>query len=70
MQILAFSLACHPFWYRFRFLASTVKEQEHKSARADSEWPLEGICENCGALSDLLRVEGQLLCVDCRDEMY
>jgi len=47
-----------------------VREEDQKKEQTGGSWPLEGICENCGALSDLLKVEGNLLCPDCRDELY
>lgn len=47
-----------------------VKESNRKEQQVLSDWPLEGICENCGALSELLKVEGQILCADCRDEIF
>jgi len=51
-------------------LMDEVREHELKQEKANVEWPLEGICENCGAFSELLKVEQQLLCMDCREEMY
>ena len=47
-----------------------VRESERKLKEAGREWPLEGICNNCGAFSELLKVEGLLLCPDCREELY
>lgn len=47
-----------------------IKEEERKLKEANVEWPLEGFCDNCGAFSDLLKVHGQLLCYDCRDELF
>ena len=51
-------------------LMDDIREEERKTQQAESEWPLEGLCDNCGAFSELLKVEGKLLCPDCRDEMY
>lgn len=47
-----------------------IKEEERKLKQANIEWPLEGFCDNCGAFSDLLKVEAKLLCYDCREELY
>jgi len=47
-----------------------VREEQMKKEKAGEEWPLEGMCENCGAFGDLLKVEGSLLCMDCREDMY
>lgn len=63
-------LAIEPSFYSEISPFIDIKEEERKRKQLGFEYPIEGICENCGALSDLLRVEGQLLCPDCRDEMY
>src|SRR3989338_71530 len=64
-------LAIEPQLYaEMRPLMDEVREHERKIAQTESEWPLEGMCENCGVFSDLLKVEGQLLCPDCREEIY
>lgn len=64
-------LAVEPNLYsETRDLMDEIREEERKREQADVEWPLEGICENCGAFSELLKVEGMLLCLDCREEMY
>lgn len=47
-----------------------IREESRKLADTRSHWPQEGFCENCGAFSELLKVEGTLLCMDCRDELY
>jgi len=47
-----------------------IREEEMKLKRANINWPLEGLCDNCGAFSELLKVDGVLLCEDCRDELY
>lgn len=49
---------------------NAVKEIERKQEQASAEWPLEGMCDNCGAFADLLKVEKSLLCPDCREELY
>ncbi|MCH7568063.1 MAG: CBS domain-containing protein [Nanoarchaeota archaeon] len=42
-----------------------------KLADMDSdEWDAEGICEECDSFAQLLKVEGRLLCPNCRDDMY
>src|SRR3989344_8629010 len=51
-------------------LMDEIREEERKVKESGESWPLEGLCDNCGAFSELLRVEGKLLCPDCRDEMY
>ncbi len=51
-------------------LIDEIKELDAKRNRAGKEWPLEGLCDNCGAFSDLLKVEEKLLCRDCREELY
>lgn len=53
-----------------RFLFDQIREEESKINRAAAKVPFEGLCENCGAFSDILKVEGQLLCPDCREELY
>src|SRR3989338_2523913 len=47
-----------------------IREEEAKLKKANMRSPFEGLCENCGALSEILKVEGMLLCEDCRDELY
>ncbi len=48
-----------------------IREEAQKRLRVDS--PIEnedGLCDNCGALADLLKVGDSMLCPDCREEMY
>jgi len=47
-----------------------IREEEIKLKKANISWPLEGLCDNCGAFSELLKVEGLLLCEDCRDDLH
>ena len=47
-----------------------IREKERKLRETNVEWPPEGLCENCGAFSDLLKVYDRLLCTDCREELY
>mgnify|MGYP001584046352 CR=1 FL=1 len=51
-------------------LMDEIREEERKVKQSEVDWPLEGLCDNCGAFSELLRVEGLLLCPDCRDELH
>ncbi|MFH1802449.1 MAG: CBS domain-containing protein [archaeon] len=63
-------LAVEPHLYAEMRSLMDVREEESKLEKADTSYPIEGLCENCGALSELLRVEGNLLCLDCREELY
>src|SRR3989344_1125224 len=64
-------LAIEPELYsEIRHLMDDVREEDKKKGYLEAEYPSEGICENCGAFSELLRVENQLLCPDCREDMY
>ena len=49
-----------------------VKEEQQKLRKiADQDsWDSEGICDECEAFGQLLRVEGRPLCQDCRNELY
>jgi CBS domain-containing protein len=47
-----------------------IKEEERKLKQTNEEWPLEGFCDNCGAFNELLKVYDQLLCPDCREELF
>jgi CBS domain-containing protein len=64
-------LAVEPELYgEMRTLMDDIREEEQKITKAKKEYPSEGLCDNCGAFSELLEVENQLLCLDCRDELY
>lgn len=64
-------LAVEPELYsEMHTLIDEIREEEQKLRKADKEYPSEGLCDNCGVFSELLKVEGQLLCLDCRDELY
>ncbi len=63
-------LAVEPELYAEMHSLMDVREEHLKLEKSKHAFPIDGLCENCGALSDLLRVEGQLLCHDCRDELY
>jgi len=48
-----------------------VREAMEKSKKiSEAEYETEGFCDECGSFSDLLKVEGRVLCPDCRDELY
>ncbi len=48
-----------------------IKEEDRKIKDAvGTSYPAEGLCDNCGAFAPLLRVYDQLLCPDCREELY
>lgn len=49
---------------------ASIREEERKLKDANAAWPLEGFCDNCGSFNELLKVEGRLLCYDCREELY
>jgi CBS domain-containing protein len=64
-------LAVEPnLYYEMRNIMDDIREETNKIEKSGVPYPLEGLCENCGAFSNLLKVEGQLLCEDCRDELY
>jgi len=63
-------LAVEPELYAEMRSLMDIREEGFKRQKAERPYPIEGLCENCGALSELLRVEGNLLCPDCRDELY
>lgn len=46
-------------------------EKLKKLAKAEEEnFAIEGLCEECGALSDLIKLENRGLCPDCYNELY
>jgi len=47
-----------------------IREEARKLREAREEWPTEGICENCGALSELVKIDRTLLCYDCREDLH
>lgn len=64
-------LSVEPHLYaETKHLMDEIREFDFKAKQSGIGLPLEGLCDNCGALSELLRVEGKLICPDCRDEMY
>jgi len=38
-------------------LLDNIREEGRKQEEVRSEWPLEGLCDHCGAFADLLKVE-------------
>jgi CBS domain-containing protein len=64
-------LAVEPSLYKeVHHIMDEIRESDRKQVQVGKQWPLEGLCENCGAFSDLLKVEKSLLCQDCREELY
>ena len=49
-----------------------IREEAEKLKKLSNsdEWDTEGLCEECDAFSSLLKVEGRLLCQDCRNELF
>ncbi len=45
-------------------------EKLRKLAKTEEDSLSDGLCEECGALSDLMKFEGRWLCHDCYDELY
>ena len=48
---------------------SNVREVMHKMQHYSNPQEAEGLCDECGSLSNLLKIEERLLCVDCREEL-
>lgn len=63
-------LAVNPTFYNDVRNLMEIREEDKKREQVEASLPIDGLCENCGALADLLHVEGQMLCPDCRDELY
>lgn len=49
-----------------------IREESRKLEKAKfiNKFPVEGLCEECGSFSEMLNVEGRMLCPDCRNELY
>jgi CBS domain-containing protein len=47
-----------------------IKEESTKLLKLKDHSESEGLCENCDSFSSLLKVDGKMLCLDCRDELY
>lgn len=65
-------LAIEPAFYSKSSDLFGLREAEDKIRKLSKHeiWETEGLCEECGALSDLLRVENKMLCRDCREDNY
>ncbi len=63
-------LRIDPSLYNYLGELADIREESEKLRNISSSTETEGLCEICGAFSDLLKVEGRYLCPDCRDEMY
>lgn len=64
-------LAIDPTLYTETSELFDLRESEQKMRVLSSQegWETEGLCEECGAFSDLVRVESRLLCADCRNDL-
>lgn len=51
-------------------LASIKEETQKLNKLRTDEIETDGICEECEAFSTLLKVDGRMLCPDCREELY
>ena len=51
---------------------NNVKEEARKLGKLSvpEEWDAEGLCDECDSFAPLLKMEGRLLCPDCRDELF
>ena len=47
-----------------------IRERERKMQDIKESWPELGLCDNCGAFTELTKVENSLLCIDCRHELH
>lgn len=63
-------LSVEPAFYSELQELMDLRESERKQSARDIMYPEVGLCDNCGAFSELLKVESSLLCADCRDELY
>ncbi len=48
---------------------ASIREEERKLNALKIPWPSEGLCENCGAFSELTKVGKSLLCEDCKNDL-
>lgn len=64
-------LAIDPMLYSETSELFDMREAENKMRKLSTQegWETEGLCEECGAFSDLVRIEGRLLCPDCRNDL-
>ena len=65
-------LKIDPTIYRETGELTKIREEAEKLKKLSSsdDWETEGLCEECDAFSSLLKVEGKLLCQDCRNELF
>lgn len=61
-------LRVEPALYHEVGTLDAIREESRKLSNT-SEINDEGLCEECGALSELIKTEGRLLCPDCLDEI-
>lgn len=48
-----------------------IKEEYQKRRRVSSDVGVtEGLCDECGAFAELVKVDNKVLCTDCREELY
>ncbi len=46
-----------------------LREKKENLEKNFNSFPEAGLCQNCGAFSELINIEDKLLCPDCRDEL-
>jgi len=63
-------LAIEPELYVEMISLMDMRNKEQKMEKVEGDELSEGICENCGEFSELLNSGGQLLCGECREELY
>ena len=65
-------LKIDPTIYRETGELTKIREEAEKLKKLASsdDWETEGLCEECDSFSSLLKVEGRLLCQDCRNELF
>tara|TARA_Y100000034_G_scaffold134864_1_gene204598 strand:+ start:4790 stop:5323 length:534 start_codon:yes stop_codon:yes gene_type:complete len=65
-------LKIDPTLYSHLGQLAEIKEESLKLKKLEhqEDYETEGLCETCDAFSTLLKVQGQLLCLDCRNELY
>ncbi len=62
-------LTVDPSFYSMSGDFFALREQEDKMRRVlAEEREFEGLCDNCGALSDLVKIGSKHLCPDCREQ--
>ena len=67
-------LKIDPSLYKQLGELAEIKEESSKLKKLSKSeldsWDSEGFCEECDSFALLLKVEGKLLCPDCRNEIY